>query len=378
MNIHWPSGLDTQTFLDEYWQKKPLLIKNALPGFETPVSPNELAGMSLEEGTAPRIITLDADGQYQLEHGPFEANRYDSIGDKDWSLLVSDCEKHWPELSEWIEPFRFLPRWRMDDLMISFAPDKASVGAHIDEYDVFLLQASGQRQWQIDASGDPDLTLVEDSTLRLLANFQPTDSWELSPGDVLYLPPGVPHHGVAVGKDCTTWSIGFRAPSNLDVLDVFSEILLDNLPLVRFTDPPLRANNGAEIHPEAIERLRKLWEETTEISDDELVRLSGFLLTRGGVTLDDSTDESACWKGELLRWHSFAQIAYTLIGDNAELYVNGESYKCSSAFAKIADNSGLIDFSKSGHGNSLNKTDQDTLDKLIKSGALIDADEIDQ
>ena len=226
MELNWPSGLNTQAFLDEYWQKKPLLIKNAIPNFATPVTPDELAGMSLEDGTTPRIITSDSAGNYHLEHGPFKPNRFDNIGDKDWSLLVTDCEKHWPELADWIAPFRFLPRWRMDDLMISFAPDKASVGAHIDEYDVFLLQASGNRRWQIDSSDNPDRSLLEDSTLRLLANFQATESWELSAGDVLYLPPGVPHHGVAVGNNCTTWSIGFRAPSNLDVLDVFSDCLL--------------------------------------------------------------------------------------------------------------------------------------------------------
>lgn len=372
MIINWPDGLNTQTFLDEYWQKKPLLIRNALPGFETPVSPDELAGMSLEEGTTPRIITQDKTGQYQLEHGPFEPNRYEHIGNKDWSLMITDCEKHWPELAEWIEPFRFLPRWRMDDLMISFAPDKASVGAHIDEYDVFLLQASGTRLWHIDASDKPDLSLVEDTTLRLLANFQATDSWELNPGDVLYLPPGVPHHGVAVGADCTTWSIGFRAPSNLDVLDVFSEILLDNLPMVRFTDPPLSKENGAEIGREAIQHLRKLWESATQINDEELVRLSGFLLTRGGVTLDDEETEDRTWAGGPLQWHSFTQVAYVLEGDAAELFVNGDAYKCSGYFAAtLADNTGSIRFPQ-----PLSTADTDILTKIIKSGALIDADEI--
>ena len=371
VNINWPNGLSTQKFLNEYWQKKPLLIENALPGFDTPVSPDELAGMSLEEGTTPRIITQDENGHYQLEHGPFKPNRYDSIGNKNWSLLVTDCEKHWPELAEWIEPFQFLPRWRMDDLMISFAPDNASVGAHIDEYDVFLLQASGKRRWHIDASDKPDETLVENSTLRILANFQATDSWELSEGDVLYLPPGVPHHGVAVGDRCTTWSIGFRAPSNLDVLDTFSEVLLDNLPLERFDDPPLNAMKSAEISPEAIDRLRDLWNKTTQLSDEELVRLSGHLLTRGGVAFDNNLTSFSAYSHQKLSWHSFTQVAYVLNNDSAELFVNGTAYRCSEAFAKtIADCVGEIQLPQ-----TLNVEDQETLTKIVASGALIDANE---
>jgi len=337
--------------------------------------------MSLEEGTTPRLITRDSNGHYQLENGPFADDRYDTIGDKDWSLLVTDCEKHWPELAEWIEPLRFLPRWRMDDLMISFAPDGASVGAHIDEYDVFLLQASGTRRWAIDASDNPDVSLLADSTLRLLANFNATDQWELMPGDILYLPPGIPHHGVAVGADCTTWSIGFRAPSNLDVLDAFSEILLDNLGLVRFTDPKVTADNGAEITPAAIAQIRTLWENATTLSDEELIRLSGFLLTRGGIGLDDhaaeptssATTANHSNTDQLLRWHSFSQVAYVVNHDAAELFVNGDAYACSAGLAKtLADPVSAISMPK-----NLDATDQQVLTRLLQTGTLMPVDNDD-
>jgi len=241
--------------------------------------------------------------------------------------------------------------------MISFAPDKASVGAHIDDYDVFLLQASGTRLWHIDASDNPDRSLVEDSTLRLLANFVATDSWELSAGDVLYLPPGVPHHGVAVGADC--------------------KILLDNLPLERFTDPPLKAGNGAEIGRDAIEQLRRLWNTATQLSDEELVRLSGYLVTRGGITSeDDALSETSTLVNrvdeQILRWHSFTQVAYVLNGDSAELFVNGDAYTCSRNFAQsIADSQGRIELP-----SSLSKMDQEILSKILQSGALIDATDI--
>ncbi len=374
-SIQWPAGLTTQRFLDEYWQKKPLLIRQALPDFETPVSPDELAGMSLEDGTTPRIITQDATGTYHLEHGPFAEDRYDSIGNKDWSLLVTDCEKHWPELSNYIQPFRFLPRWRIDDLMISFAPDQASVGAHIDEYDVFLLQASGVRQWKIDASENPDIKLKDDETLRLLANFTATDSWELEPGDVLYLPPGVPHHGIAVGDNCTTWSIGFRAPSNLDVLDVFSDILLDNLPLERMKDVPLEEGNGAEIKPAVLAQLRKLWETATTLSDDELIKLSGHLLTRGGIGFDEELQSTVQWQGQTVQWHSFAQVAYIARAQQgettAELFVNGDVFTCSLPFAKaLADSQGSIQLPV-----ELDPTDAQTLQNLLQSQVLFVVDE---
>jgi 50S ribosomal protein L16 3-hydroxylase len=364
--IQWPDELTTQRFLDEYWQKKPLLIRQALPNFETPVSPDELAGMSLEDGTTPRIITQDKSGTYHLEHGPFATDRYESIGDKHWSLLVTDCEKHWPELGDYIKPFQFLPRWRIDDLMISFAPDKASVGAHIDEYDVFLLQASGVRQWQIDASDNPNVELKDDETLRLLANFNATDTWELQPGDVLYLPPGIPHHGVAVGDNCTTWSIGFRAPSNLDVLDVFSEILLDNLPLVRMKDVPLQQDNGAEIKPAVLAQLRKMWETATHLSDEELIKLSGHLLTRGGIGLEEELEQTVPWQGQTVQWHSFAQVAYIAGEQQAELFVNGDGFTCSLAFAKtLADSQGFIALPA-----ELNPTDEHTLQCLLQTQVL--------
>jgi len=370
MPLQWPKGLDENRFLKDYWQQKPILIRQAIPGFDTPVTPNELAGMSLEEGTTPRLITQNKSGQYQLEHGPFAEDRYDSIGNKDWSLLITDCEKHWPELAEWIEPFRFLPRWRMDDLMISFAPDGASVGAHIDEYDVFLLQASGTRRWSIDDSDNPDTRLVPDSELKILQNFNPSDTWDLEPGDVLYLPPGVPHHGVAIGNDCTTWSIGFRAPSNLDVLDVFSEILLDNLALHRFTDPALSANNGAAIDPKALTRLKELWTAATTLTDEDLRRLSGHLVTRGGIGLEEAA-ETVSWSGEPLLWHSFAQQAYVLTGESADLFVNGDIYSCSADFARtLADATGRIELPE-----RLVDQDKSVLLKLIQTGALVFADD---
>ena len=148
--IQWPSDIDECIFLDQFWQKKPLLIRQAFPDFVTPLPADELAGLSLEPDTSGRIIVRDSNGAYTLEHGPFAENRFATLTDNQWSLLVTDVEKHIPEFIAYLQPFRFIPDWRIDDLMVSYAPDGASVGAHVDDYDVFLLQASGKRRWLIE------------------------------------------------------------------------------------------------------------------------------------------------------------------------------------------------------------------------------------
>jgi len=124
--IQWPSELSAELFIQQYWQQKPLLLRQAFPDFQTPLPPDELAGLSLEEDTTPRLIIRDANGEYRLEHGPFEADRFASLDAGDWSLLVTDVEKHLPELAQWMNAFAFLPSWRIDDLMVSYAPDFAT------------------------------------------------------------------------------------------------------------------------------------------------------------------------------------------------------------------------------------------------------------
>ncbi len=198
-------------FLRDFWQKKPLLIRQAFPNFISPLSPEELAGLACEDDVPARLI-LERGGvrPWQLKQGPFTEEDFTSLPEDGYSLLVTDCDKLIPDLMQLVERFRFLPDWRIDDLMISYAPPGGSVGAHIDEYDVFLLQGMGQRRWMIEYPV-AHTEFVPGLDIRLLSEFSPTDEWVLAPGDMLYLPPGVPHHGVAVDA-CMTYSIGFRAP----------------------------------------------------------------------------------------------------------------------------------------------------------------------
>ena len=201
-----PLGMPPEQFLRDYWQKRPLLIRNAFPGFESPIQPEDLAGLACEDGVLARIVQHDrASDGWKVSHGPFPEEMFPGMPHQDWTLLVQDVDKWDADIAALLPHFSFLPRWRIDDVMVSFAAPGGSVGAHIDQYDVFLLQAHGHRRWQIDARPNPPLGYRPDVELRLLQQFDPSHDWVLGPGDMLYLPPGVPHHGVAEDA-CLTFS----------------------------------------------------------------------------------------------------------------------------------------------------------------------------
>jgi 50S ribosomal protein L16 3-hydroxylase len=254
-------GMPPATFLRDYWQKHPLLIRNAVPGFETPVSPEDLAGLACEEGALSRIIVHDrASDGWTVRTGPFAEEEFPGMPHQDWTLLVQDVDKWDPDVRALLDHFDFLPRWRIDDIMISFAAPGGSVGAHVDQYDVFLLQAHGHRRWQIDArealgKGQPPVEFREDVALKLLREFHPTHDWVLGPGDMLYLPPNVPHHGVAEDA-CLTFSVGMRAPSAAELLGDFVDTLLAEADeSVRYRDDDLAPPKDAcEIDEAAMQR----------------------------------------------------------------------------------------------------------------------------
>lgn len=247
--------LDVRTFLREYWQKRPCLLRQAFPGFVPELDENDVAGLACDDLAEARLIT----GSYRrrdwlVKHGPFSARELRKLPDSNWTLLVQDAEKHYPPLADVLARFNFLPAWRLDDLMISVAATGGSVGPHFDQYDVFLLQASGRRCWQIASSYDP--TLLADIELKVLASFTPEQEWILEPGDMLYLPPGVAHHGVALDTGMT-WSIGLRAPSQADLLQALGEWLAErHNEGQRYEDGVLPVNpRPGEISPQAIAQL---------------------------------------------------------------------------------------------------------------------------
>lgn len=228
------NNLTPSQFLAEYWQKKPLLIKNAIPNFEGLLSPEELAGLACEDDVQSRIVEY-IKGEWHAHHGPFDDDDFAKLPEKpskehNWTLLVQSVNHYLPEASALLQQFDFIPHARLDDLMVSYAPDGGGVGPHFDSYDVFLLQGQGKRLWRI--SEQSDLTLVEGAPLRILKNFDTAQEWLLEAGDMLYLPPHLAHWGIAVsdgGKDCMTYSIGFRAPKNQELATEFLGFMQDKL-----------------------------------------------------------------------------------------------------------------------------------------------------
>lgn len=364
--INWPDGLDDQGFLDQYWQKRPLLIRQAYPDFETPLPADELAGLSLEEDTSPRLIVQNDNGHYQLEHGPFNADRFTTLTGNNWSLLVTDVEKHLPDLAMYLAPFQFLPSWRIDDLMISYAPEGASVGAHIDEYDVFLLQASGVRQWMIDTSDKPNTTLDSNTSLKILESFSPTDTWNLSPGDLLYLPPGVPHHGVAASEDCTTWSVGFRAPTRDTIVYSFAENLNLAKADERYRDPPLTPGPTGLIDDQSLSQFRQVWREATNLSDAELNQLTGRMLTAPVTDLNQTDVDTATLVSTRWRRNPFSRAAYVEENESVTLFIDGMALSCSLLFAQTICADGIVQ-----HNKDLSDTDANLLETLVQHGCLI-------
>ena len=222
-------GMPPAHFLRDYWQKRPLLIRGAFPGFVSPLSPEDLAGLACEEAALSRIVRHDRrKDQWTLRHGPFAETEFPKLPKRDWTLLVQDVDKWDADVRALLDRYRFLPAWRIDDVMISFAAPGGSVGAHVDQYDVFLLQGQGRRRWQIDTRADPPTAFRDDVELKLLRDFHPTHTWTLEAGDMLYLPPGVPHHGVAADA-CLTFSIGMRAPSQAELMLDFAEHLAERM-----------------------------------------------------------------------------------------------------------------------------------------------------
>ncbi|GAB3481347.1 JmjC domain-containing protein [Marinomonas epiphytica] len=258
-------GMTARTFLSEYWQKKPLLIRQALADFTPPLDADELAGLAMEEEVEARIVIEKGEKPWQLLQGPFDEDTFATLPEKEWSLLVQAVD-HWvPDIQSLKEQFQFLPSWRLDDVMVSYATEGGSVGPHYDQYDVFLLQAAGQRRWQVLAPEQYQDHPMQGVDLHILQNFEadPKQDWLLDAGDMLYLPPNFAHNGRALDNECMTYSIGFRAPSMQDALTGIRDKLCEEINAKhRFSAPEsLTREHSAQIHPSDIDYLQ------TELSD---------------------------------------------------------------------------------------------------------------
>ncbi len=222
MGGNWQLGVDLDVFLDEYWQRKPLLIRSGSAHFSPPLDSDALAGLALEEEVESRLIEQTGD-TWKLQHGPFDAA--DFSREHPWTLLVQAVDHYIPEVADLQRLFDFIPRWRMDDVMASYAVDGGSAGPHYDNYDVFLLQGEGQKLWRLGQHCDSTCGFLPLEDMRILDRFDISAEYLLGPGDILYVPPGLAHWGIARGES-TTFSIGFRAPAINDMIARWTDQLL--------------------------------------------------------------------------------------------------------------------------------------------------------
>ena len=343
MELH---NFDRTAFLRDTWQRKPLLIRQALAGWANPLDPDELAGLACEPEVESRLV-IGAPGDWAVEHGPIPEARFGQLGDRDWTLLVQAVDHHVPDVAALIAPFRFIPNWRIDDVMVSYAAEGGGVGPHYDQYDVFLVQGMGRRRWRIGAHCDEAAPLLPHADLRLLADFAATVEWVLEPGDVLYLPPGVAHDGVAVDGDCMTYSIGFRAPARHELIGLWTDEVLAGLTDDdRYADPglPLQANPG-EITEEALARLQAMVAEAV-LDHDRFARWFGRHSSARKYPEVDWRPEDALAPddvrtrlagGAVLERNPASRFAFVAGSDGAVLlFVDGECRELSNDAAAFA------------------------------------------
>jgi len=288
------AGLTPAQFLLEHWQKKPLLVRQALPGFRGFLTPKDLCALAAKKGVASRTVTRSGGDEgekknpaarFRVKQGPLK-NLDPKTAPKNWTLLVQGIESlhddGWPLL----QLFDFIPSSRVDDLMVSWAKEGGGVGPHTDLYDVFLLQGSGRRRWRIEEGGDLAVVGSGDeggeSGVRVLRNFQPQNEWVLEPGDLLYLPPGVAHEGTALDDDCMTWSVGFTQPTHAQLAGNF-------LAFLDMQDPPdgiledkdlAEQQHPGELADASVDRVARVLAETLGLSPGssfDRERVAGFV-----------------------------------------------------------------------------------------------------
>ena len=274
--------LNWNDFLQHYWQKRPVILKRGFKNFIDPISPDELAGLAMENEVDSRLISQQ-DGAWQVSHGPFES--YDHLGEHNWSLLVQ-AVNHWHEAAAALmRPFRFLPDWRVDDLMISFSVPGGGVGPHLDQYDVFIIQGTGRRRWRVGEKTPlkqhcphPDLLQVEP--------FDAIIDEEMEPGDILYIPPGFPHDGYSL-ENALNYSVGFRAPSGRELISGFADfVLAHELGSRRYNDPAIAARDcPAEILPQEIDGIRQLMLEVID-QPEQFTQWFGEFISQSRHELD--------------------------------------------------------------------------------------------
>lgn len=334
-------GLTASQFMRKHWHKKPLLVRQAIPGFKALIPRARLLALAGEDGVESRLIQQLGGNEWKLSHGPLSRRSLPALTKPGWSVLVQGVDTHDAQAHQLLQQFRFVPEARLDDLMISFATDQGGVGPHFDSYDVFLLQAYGKRRWRI--GRQKDLSLQPNKPLKILANFEPEEEFVLEPGDMLYLPPKWAHDGVAEGE-CMTYSIGFRSP---DRGELGRELLLrmsdepdePENPVI-YKDPKQEAVSNPALIPEGMydfarEALRKAMAEPLALER----ALGEYLSDPKPNVWFEHGEENGMFESVVLDRRT------RMLYDAKHIFINGESYlaggRDATLMRKLADTKAL-------------------------------------
>ena len=373
-------NFDVDAFLAESWQKRPLLIRNPWgTSWRNPLEPDALAGLACEEGVEARLIVDKRRGK-KVRHGPFKRSRFAKLGKRPWTLLVQAVDHVVPEVAALIAPFRFVPNWRIDDVMVSYATDGGGVGPHFDRYDVFLVQGMGQRRWQVGPPCDAQSPMVPHDDLRLLAKFEPTEEWLLDPGDMLYVPPGVAHNGVAFGDDCMTYSVGFRAPSRSELVAHWCDHLLAGMTDDdRYADPGLQLQeNPGEISADALDELHAMM--TDKVGDRAaFARWFGEYTTTpkysdgdDRLRMSEAGAEMRLTEGVVLRRNAASRFSFIRQDRSGLLlFADGQSFTCEGETAVVAERICAQDTLRIGEDGIRSDAAMALIAALLEQGSLI-------
>ena len=346
-------AITKEDFLKNHWQKKSYLFKQGFPKFQTPIEPDELAGLAMEEEFESRLVVghVSDKQNWQLKTGPFLEQDFAQLPEKNWTLLVNGVDRFIPEVSVLLDQLNFLPQWRVDDVMVSYAATGGSVGPHFDVYDVFLLQGKGRREWKLTTQDCHEGNYEKDVPLRLMKAFEVEETFILKEGDVLYVPPYVGHHGVSLDNECMTYSFGYRGYGVRELWDSFGEYIADQRVTSYYRDPDWSNLKGpGEITSKSIEQARLLLKQT--IDDPELFQK---WFGQFATSLDQQSEEHLCEQeendevsfqefeqllasGESIERNALCRFAYIGEDDSIQFFVNGQEK------AVVGVGSGLVQY----------------------------------
>ncbi len=341
--------LSQDDFINDYWQKKSLVFTQPFSNLNSIVDGNELAGLACDHAVEARIISgHDLNSPWTCQHGPFNEKTFAALGDRDWTLLIQGIDQWDDQISAILNNFDFLPTWRLEDIMASYAPIGGSVGPHFDYYDVFLIQITGSREWQIGQQCDDATDLQDNDEVKLISQFDCQSTHTLNAGDMIYIPAGIAHWGKSLSDDCITFSVGFRAPSDKEIIVEALEDLIEHFESSddedkRYQDTPESIDGHTNkinhsCQKQLASALKKL---TPELLNDSINKAFGKLVTDPRHNPFDDEAEKIWTKTELvnafnnetslpIRHSSNSRFAFS----DTQLFVNGEAFTIDEKFSQ--------------------------------------------